>query len=81
MILGSHRASADLGSLEPGTHLCALEPDAAMLDRVAATFVGQGLAAGDQLLYVASEDQVDGLVRSLSRAPRRRAGPRHRASS
>ena len=67
MILGSHRASADLGSLEPGTHLCALEPDAAMLDRVAATFVGQGLAAGDQLLYVASEDQVDGLVRSLSR--------------
>jgi len=28
MILGSHRASADLCSLEPGTHLCALEPDA-----------------------------------------------------
>jgi anti-anti-sigma factor len=66
MILGAHRASADLGVLEPGTHLCALEPDATMLDRVAATFVGQGLAAGDQLLYVASEDQVDGLVRSLS---------------
>jgi anti-anti-sigma factor len=66
MILGAHRASADLGSLEPGTHLCALEPDATMLDRVAATFVGQGLAAGDQLLYVASEDQVDDLVRSLS---------------
>jgi anti-anti-sigma factor len=65
MILGAHRASADLGSLEPGTHLCALEPDATMLDRVAATFVGQGLAAGDQLLYVASEDQVDDLVRSL----------------
>jgi anti-anti-sigma factor len=66
MILGAHRASADLGSLEPGTHLCALEPDATMLDRVAATFVGQGLAAGDQLLYVASEDQVDGLVQSLA---------------
>ena len=66
MILGAHRASADLGSLEPGTHLCALEPDAATLDRVAATFVGQGIAAGDQLLYVASEDQFDGLVRSLS---------------
>jgi anti-anti-sigma factor len=65
MILGAHRASADLGTLEPGTHLCALEPDATMLDRVAATFVGQGLAAGDQLLYVASEDQVDDLVRSL----------------
>ena len=66
MILGSHRAPADLGSLEPGTHLCALEPDATMLDRVAATFVGQGIAAGDQLLYVASEGQVDGLVRRLS---------------
>lgn len=66
MILGSHRASADLCSLEPGTHLCALEPDGPQLDRVAATFVAQGLAAGDQLLYVASEGQVDGLVRSLS---------------
>ena len=65
MILGAHRASADLGSLEPGTHLCALERDASMLDRVAATFVGQGLAAGDQLLYVASEEQVDDLVVSL----------------
>jgi anti-anti-sigma factor len=66
MILGSHRASADLGSLEPGTHLCALEPDGPQLDRVAATFVGQGLAAGDQLLYVASEEQVEGLVQRLS---------------
>jgi anti-anti-sigma factor len=66
MILGSHRASTDLVSLDPGTHLCALERDATVLDRVAATFVGQGLAAGDQLLYVASDDQVDGLVRSLS---------------
>ena len=65
MILGSHRASADLCSLEPGTHLCALEPDGLHLDRVATAFVGQGLAAGDQLLYVASEEQVDGLVQSL----------------
>jgi anti-anti-sigma factor len=66
MILGSHRAAADLCSLEPGTHLCALEPDGAQLDRVAATFVGQGLAAGDQLLYVASREQVDGLVERLA---------------
>ncbi|HEX5918977.1 MAG TPA: MEDS domain-containing protein [Nocardioides sp.] len=66
MILGSHRASADLCSLAPGTHLCALEPDASQLDRVAATFVRQGLAAGDQLLYIASDVQVDGLVESLS---------------
>nr|WP_300048804.1 MEDS domain-containing protein [uncultured Nocardioides sp.] len=66
MILGAHRVSADLGSLDPGTHLCALEHDATVLDRIAATFVGQGIAAGDQLLYVASEVQVDGLVRRLS---------------
>ncbi|HSF37601.1 MAG TPA: MEDS domain-containing protein [Nocardioides sp.] len=66
MILGSHRAAADLCSLEPGTHLCALESDGAQLDRVAATFVGQGLAAGDQLLYIAAEEQVDGLVERLS---------------
>lgn len=66
MILGSHRAAADLCSLEPGTHLCALEPDGAQLERVAATFIGQGLAAGDQLLYIASAEQVDGLVQRLS---------------
>lgn len=65
MTLGTHRASADLGSLEPGTHLCALEQGAARLDRVAATFVAQSLAAGDQVLYVASDGQVDDLVRLL----------------
>ena len=65
MILGSHRASADLCSLVPGTHLCALEQDGPMLDRIAATFVGQGLAAGEQLLYVGSEGQVDCLLRTL----------------
>ncbi len=65
MILGAHRASADLSSLEPGTHLCALESDVLQLDRIAATFVGQGLAAGDQLLYVAPDEQVDTLLRML----------------
>ncbi len=65
MILGTHRASSDLGSLEPGTHLCALEQGAARLDRVAATFVAQSLAAGDQVLYVASDDEVDDLLRLL----------------
>jgi anti-anti-sigma factor len=65
MILGAHRASADLCSLEPGTHLCALETDALQLDRIAATFVGQGLAAGDQLLYVAPDEQVDVLLEML----------------
>ena len=64
MILGAHRASADLCSLEPGTHLCALESEV-HLDRIAATFVGQGLAAGDRLLYVAPDEHVDTLLRML----------------
>ena len=65
MILGAHRASSDLCSLEPGTHLCALETDVLQLDRIAATFVGQGLAAGDQLLYVAPDEHVEALLRML----------------
>lgn len=65
MILGTHRAPSDLGSLQPGTHLCALEQGAARLDRVAATFVSQGLAAGDQVLYVASDQEVGELLRVL----------------
>lgn len=65
MILGTHRAPSDLGSLEPGTHLCALEQGGARLDRVAATFVAQGLAAGDQVLYIASEQEVGELLRVL----------------
>ncbi len=65
MIHGAHRSAADLCSLAPGTHLCALEPGALQLDRVAATFVGHGLAAGDQLLYVASDEQAQALVAAL----------------
>ena len=53
---------ADLGLLPPGTHLCAFGTDGPPLDQVASTFIGQGLAAGDQLLYVASEQQVDTLL-------------------
>jgi hypothetical protein len=67
MILGAHRTSSDLGSLEPGTHLCALTPDRRRLDRVASIFVGQGLAAGDQLLYIGSDDQVEELMATLPR--------------
>jgi hypothetical protein len=69
MVRGTHRASSDLGSMEPGTHLCALEQDAARLDRVAATFVAQGLAAGDQVLYIASDRQVGELLRVLPDSP------------
>jgi len=65
MILGTHRAPSDLGSLEPGTHLCALEQGLARLDRVAATFVAHGLAAGDQVLYIASDREVGELLRVL----------------
>lgn len=65
MILGAHRGSSDLCALEPGTHLCALDGDRAQLDRVASTFVGLGLAAGDQLLYIGSDEQVDSLMRML----------------
>lgn len=65
MIDGEHRSAADLRTLAPGTHLCALEADGLQLDRVAATFVGQGLAAGDQLLYVATAEQAEVLVAAL----------------
>jgi ABC-type transporter Mla MlaB component len=66
------RGLADLGSLEPGTHLCAFHPSSGALDRVAATFVGIGLAAGDRTMYVAGEDQAEtllGLLPEHVRAP------------
>jgi anti-anti-sigma regulatory factor len=47
------RPVADLAVLQPGAHLCAVCSDAEELGRVAAVFVGIGLAAGDQVLYVA----------------------------
>lgn len=66
MIDASRPARADLGLLPPGTHLCAFGTDGPPLDRVASTFVRQGLAAGDQLLYVATERQVAALLRLLA---------------
>ena len=65
MIHGAHRSAAELGTLDPGTHLCSLEPSRLQLDRVAATFVDHGLAAGDQLVYVASDEQADALLSAL----------------
>jgi hypothetical protein len=62
MVPGSEQAPADLGSLEPGTHLCAFHHDESQLDRLAATFVGHGLSAGDQLLYVATDERADALL-------------------
>jgi hypothetical protein len=62
---GSHHAAVDLGNLEPGTHLCAFHRDDDQLLRSTTTFVGQALATGDQLLYVAPDDQVDGMLAGL----------------
>lgn len=62
---GLHHSTAPLGSLEPGTHLCAFHRDEGQLTRIAATFIGQGLAAGDQLLYVATDEQAEALLREL----------------
>lgn len=62
---GSYHSSATLGSLEPGTHLCAFHRDESQLTRIAATFIGQGLAAGDQLLYVTTDEHAEALLRAL----------------
>lgn len=62
---GSYNSLSTLGSLEPGTHLCAFHRDESQLTRIAATFIGQGLAAGDQLLYVTTDDQADAVLRAL----------------
>ena len=47
--------SPSLWDAEPGTHLCALYQGEAELEQIAATFVCSGLAAGDRVLYVASD--------------------------
>jgi hypothetical protein len=62
---GALPATADLGWLEPGTHLCAFPRDERQSTRIAATFVDQGLSAGDQLIYVASDEQVGALLEML----------------
>lgn len=62
---GGPLATADLGWLEAGTHLCAFPRDERQTTRIAATFVDQGLSAGDRLLYIASEQQAGALVEML----------------
>ncbi len=62
---GPHHATAALDSLEPGTHLCAFHRDERQLTRIAATFIGQGLSAGDQLLYVTTDERAEALIRAL----------------
>ena len=62
---GSYNSVSSLGSLEPGTHLCAFHRDEGQLTRIAATFIGQGLAAGDQLLYVTTDEQAEAVLGAL----------------
>lgn len=60
-------APAELSSLEAGTHLCAFPADDRESTQVAATFVERGLSDGDRLLYVATDEQAESLLRSLPR--------------
>jgi anti-anti-sigma factor len=53
--LDNGHAPHSLWDAEPGTHLCALYRGEAELEQTAAAFVGSGLAAGDRVLYVASD--------------------------
>ncbi|WP_133176478.1 MEDS domain-containing protein [Nocardioides currus] len=62
---GRQGTTAVLDSLVPGTHLCAFHRDDDEQTRVAATFIGQGLSDGDQLMYVGTDDQVHALLRAL----------------
>jgi hypothetical protein len=62
---GRRQATGTLGSLAPGTHLCAFHRDERQLTRLAATFIAHGLSAGDQLLYVTTDEQAEALVREL----------------
>ena len=71
MTRGVEHAVASLDALYPGTHLCAFHRGPGQLTRIASTFIGHGLAAGDQLLYVTSDehaqavlDAMPGLVRA-----------------
>ncbi|KQW52819.1 hypothetical protein ASC77_00410 [Nocardioides sp. Root1257] len=55
----------DLCSLEPGTHLCAFPTDEQQSAQIATTFVERALSDGDRLLYVASDEQAQAMLRSL----------------
>jgi anti-anti-sigma regulatory factor len=56
MTLTPELATANLADLEPGSHLCAFYDSDQQLARIASTFATWGLAAGDQMLYVAGDD-------------------------
>jgi MEDS: MEthanogen/methylotroph, DcmR Sensory domain/STAS domain len=72
--LDGGRSPYSLWDAEPGTHLCALYDGETELARTAAAFVGSGLAAGDRVLYVAS-DRPAAQVRISLEAHQIPAGP------
>ena len=56
---GSCRSVSSLGSLELGTNPCALHQDDGQLTPIAATFIGQGMAGGDLVLHVTTDEQAE----------------------
>jgi len=58
MTIPPELATANLADVAPGTHLCAFYDDAEQLARIASAFVARGLAAGDRLLYIATDDDA-----------------------
>src|SRR5215475_7677948 len=62
-------ARVDLSALEPGTHLISLYQGDAELARVAAAFIGAGLAAGDRVLYEAADQSLPAALAALEANP------------
>src|SRR6202012_588408 len=72
--LDGGRSPDSLWDAKPGTHLCALYDGETELARTASAFVGSGLAAGDRVLYVAS-DRPAAQVRTSLETHQIPAGP------
>ncbi|RYC10611.1 MEDS domain-containing protein [Nocardioides zhouii] len=65
MTVGTEYEVASLDALEPGTHLCAFHRSLGQLSRIASTFIGHGLAAGDRVLYVTSDEHAEAVLRAM----------------
>ena len=66
MSQGAEHAVASLDALGPGTHLCAFHHSPGQLTRIASTFIGHGLAAGDQMLYVANDEHAEVVLQAMA---------------
>src|SRR5687768_10098639 len=65
MTVGTEGARVSLDALDPGTHLCAFHRSPGQLTRIATTFIGHGLAAGDQLLYVTTDEHAESVLQAM----------------